>query len=91
MRVAPCDFAVDGCCGGNYTGIGVDRKQAIWVAGQTVGDRVVGGVQIEGIRRDPDRGADDRVFSDFVGRAVCICRDADIKLIQIVDRDVERL
>ena len=85
------DFAVDRCGGGHDAGVGIDREQAIRVAGQTVGNRVVGRIQVEGVRGDADGRADDRVFGHFVGRAIDVCRYGNIELIQIVDRDVERL
>ena len=69
LRVAPCDFAVDCCGGGHHAGIGIDRKQSIRVAGQAVGDRVVGRIQIESIGGDADRRADDDVFGHFIGRS----------------------
>ena len=45
-------------------------KQAVRVAGQTVSDRVVGRIQVEGIGGDADGGADDGVLRDFIGCAV---------------------
>ena len=84
-------FTIDRRGGSDHTGVGIDREQPVGVAGQAVGDRVVGRVQIEGIGRDPDGGADDHVFGHFVGRGIGIGRYADIELVDIVDRDVERL
>ncbi len=84
-------FAIDGDGRRDHTGVGIDREQSIGVAGQAVRDRVVGRIQIEGIGGDADRGADDGIFGDFVGGCVNIRRHGDIELIDIVDRDVERL
>ena len=84
-------FAVDGRGRGDHAGVGIDREQSVGVAGQAVGDRVVGRIQIEGIGGDTDGRADDHVFVDFVRRRIGIGRHRDIELIQIVDRDVERL
>ena len=51
-------FAVDGGGGGHDTRVDVDLEQPVRVAGQAVGDRVVGRIEVEGIGGQADRGAD---------------------------------
>ena len=65
-------FAVDGCCGGDYTRVRIDLEQPARIAGQAVGDRVIGGIEVEGVGRQADRGADDHILIDFIdGRHRC--------------------
>ena len=65
-------FAVDGGGGGDDTRVGVDLEQPVGIAGQAVGDRVVGGVQIEGIGRQADRGSHDHIFIDGIGGRIAV-------------------
>ena len=44
-------FTIDRRGDGDHAGVGIDREQPVGVAGQAVGDRVVGRIQIEGDRR----------------------------------------
>ncbi len=80
-------LAVNSVSSRDDAAVGVNRKQTIGIAGQTVGDRVIGRIQIKSVRRDADRGADNHVFNHFVGRSVHIGRDGNIKFIDIVDVD----
>ena len=80
-------FAIDRRGGGDHAGVGVDGEQSVGVAGQAVGDRVVGRVQIEGVGGDADRRADDHVFGHFVRRGIDIGRHRDIEFVDVVDGD----
>ena len=84
-------FAIDGRSRRHHAGVGVDLEQSVGVAGQAVGDRVVGGIQVEGIGGHADGRANDHILVDFIGRAIGIGRDRDVELVQIVDGDIERL
>ncbi len=76
---------------GDFTRVGVDLEQAVRVTGQAVSDRIVRGIQVECVGRDPHGGTDRHVLIHFVYGCVGVGRSRDIKLIEIVDRDVERL
>ena len=54
---------------GDDARVGIDRKQSARIIVEAVADRI-GAVRIGGIGRDADRGADDGVFIDRVGRGI---------------------
>ena len=54
-RLAAVRFAVDGGGGGDHTRVHIDLEQPARVAGQAVGDRIVGRIQVKGIGRQTDR------------------------------------
>ena len=60
--------------GGDNTRVGIDLEQPVRVAGQAVGDRVIGRIQVEGIGRQADRGADDHILVDGIGRRIAVGR-----------------
>ncbi len=59
-------LAVDRDGGGDDAGVGVDLEEVVWVAGQTVGDGVAGGVQVKSVGRDANCCADSDVLIDLV-------------------------
>ncbi len=73
------------------TGVGIDLEEVVWVAGQAVGDGVAGGVQIEGVGGDANCRANSNILIDLVYSRVGIGWRGDVELIEIIDRDVERL
>ena len=84
-------FAVDGGGGGHDTRVGVDLEQPVGVAGQAVGDRIVGRIQVKGIGRQADGGSDDHIFIDGIGGGIAVGGRRDIEFVQIVDGDIEDL
>ncbi len=73
------------------TCVGIDLEQAIQVAGQAVGDRIGGSIQIEGIGRDTDGRTNRYVLVYLVNCIVGIGRCGNVELVDVIDCDIERL
>ncbi len=84
-------FAVDRDGGGDDAGVWIDLEEVVWVAGQAVGDGVGCGVQVEGVSGDANGRANSKILIDLVRCRIDVGRRGDVELVEIVDRDVERL
>ncbi len=84
-------LAIDCDGGGDDAGGGIDLEEVVWVTGQTVGDGVVVGVQVEGVSGDANGRANSNILIDLVRCRIDVGRRGDVELVEIVDRDVERL
>ncbi len=69
-REAVC-LAIDCDGGGDDAGVGVDLEEVVWVAGQTVGDGVGCGVQVESVGSDANGRANRNVSSISFAAALC--------------------
>ncbi len=83
------DFAVNGSSGCHNACVGIDREQAIEVAGQRVGDRVGCRVEIECVGGNADSCSDCDVLIDAVRGCIGVGWLCDIELVNILDGDRE--
>ena len=90
-RVAPCSFAIDRGRRSDDTPVGIDVEQSVGIAGQTVGNGVVGRVQVERIGGNAHRRADANVLRDFIGRGIAVGGHGDVEFVHVDDGDVEGL
>ena len=84
-------FAIDRGRRGDDTCIDVDVEQSVGIAGQAVGNGVVGRVQVERVGGNAHRSADANVLSDFIGRGIAVGGHSDVEFIDVDNSDVERL
>ena len=91
IAAGPVRLAVDGPGHGDDARVGIDGEASAVVVLQAVGDRIVRGIGVAGRGGDADRGADDRVLIDRIGRGVAVGDRADVEFVQVVDRDREHL
>ena len=84
-------FAIDRCRRGDDTTAGIDVKQAIGIAGQAVGNGVVGRVQVECVGGNAHRRAYADILSDFIRGCIAIGGYSDVEFIHVVDGDRKRL
>ena len=66
-------------------------NKSVRIAGQAVGNGVVGRVQVERVGGHTHRSANADVLRDFVGSCIAIGGHSDVEFIHIDDGDVERL
>ena len=88
--VAGGRFGIQGAGHGDNARIGVDREQSAGIIIEAVADRIAA-VRIGRIGRDADRGTDDGVFIDRIGRGIGVAHRADRTFVDIGDVDRKRL
>ncbi len=84
-------LAIDRDGGGDDASVGIDLEEVVWVAGQAVGDGVVGRIQVEAAGGDANCCADSNVFIDLIRCRIAVGWRGDVELIEIIDRDVKSL